>query len=194
MVQVFLLVVLGVDRLTKACSFCNCLTSDLQESRKWRLAQQLDLELHTSLHLLQPGTGNSPAKRNSLPHHTSCQTQQDKLTCSASAAAAPSSPVHGFQLCRLPPFPGRTRGVGEKQRDFVGQHWRLHISYHLWVAGADKICPGLQLVSPTAKPREHHLIPDMRSPASPAEKQLISSYGCSLLAAHQPCRSVTVLL
>lgn len=30
MVHVFLLVDLGVDRLTKACNFCNCLSSDLQ--------------------------------------------------------------------------------------------------------------------------------------------------------------------
>lgn len=142
MVQVFLLVVLGADCLTKACSFCNCLSSDLQESRKYRLAQQLDLELHISLHPLQLGTGHSPEKRNSLPHHISCQTQQDKLTSSASATAAPSSPVHGFQLCRLPPFPGRTRGVGVKQRDFVGQQWRLHISHQLWVAGADKMVLG----------------------------------------------------
>lgn len=142
MVQVFLLVVLGVDRLTKACSFCNCLSSDLQKSRKCSLAQQLDLELHTPLHPLQPGTAHSPEKRNSLPHHISCQPPQDKLTYSASATAAPSSLVHGFQLCRLPPFPGKTRGVGEKQRDFVGQQWRLHISHHLWVAGADKMVLG----------------------------------------------------
>lgn len=141
MVQVFLLVVLGADRLTKACNFCNCLSSDLQESRKCRLAQQLDLELHTSLYSLQPGTGHSPEKRNSLPHQISCQTRKDKLTCSASATAALSSPVHGFQLCRLPPFPGRTRGMGEKQI-FVSQQWRLHISHHLWVAEADKMVLG----------------------------------------------------
>lgn len=85
--------------------------------------------------------------------------------------------------------------MGEKQRYFfVGQQWRLHISHHLWVTEADKIGPGVYLVSPAAKPRKHHVISDMgRDEAlpGPAEKQLTNPHGRSLLAAHQPCRSVT---
>ena len=128
MVQVFAVVVLVVDRLTKACSFLNCLSSDLR-SRQHRLTQRLNQELHAPLlPPLQPRTGHSPKKRNSLPHHISCHIQQEQLTCSAAAAAAPSSPTRGSELCRPPPFPRKMNSMVEQQRGFVSQQQGLHQS------------------------------------------------------------------
>lgn len=146
-----------------------------------------------SFHPLQPGTGRSCENRNSLPHHFSCQTQQDKLTCSVSAVAAPSSPVHGFQLCRLPPFPGKMRQGGKTERFCWSAVETLHQSPHLggwgrqnWSRGPPSI-----MYSKAQRAPPHNIYGEEQSPASPAEKQLINPYGCPLLAAHQPCISMT---
>jgi len=129
MVQVFAAAVLVVDCLTKACSFRNCSSSDLQESRQRRLTQRLSHELHAPLlPASQPRTGHNLKKRNSLPHHISRCVQQRELTCSPSAAAAPSSPARGSELCRQPPFPAKMSSTEKEQRGFVSQQQGLHQS------------------------------------------------------------------
>lgn len=112
--QVLAVVVLVVDCLTKACSFCSCSSNDLQ-NRKHRFMQWLNQELHSPHAPFQPGTDHNPKKRNNLPHHISCHVQQRELACSASATAAPSSATRGSELCRLTPFPGKMNSTGEKE-------------------------------------------------------------------------------